>query len=439
VAAREQGVAGLLHEAAARSQPADPGLVDALRPIHEAWLARGLQQLALVERTRAILRAGGRRAARAEGRRRRRAPVRHRGRAADVGRRPPGARQLAARSRRSPRPATWRTTARTTRGATACPVPRTLELHRHLTSCGALFPSDAVPMDGPPPPSCSWCSCRCTRPSSTGSRCRSCSTRLPPPARARGGRRGRARARRTSLRAASRWRGRSPRRRRSPRRPDPGRAAPALRRPAAPGARAGGGRTARGPSRRGLARMRWQVARGQRLHLLTATLRSGPVAEDGSAPRTPVLPRLRALLRREPAVLPRTPTRSRTPCCATACRGSIASASPSPGTVCGRAARGRHRGPGAGAVGRRRFGGRGASPPPGGPAAAPADLAPAPACAGAPKGDRAPFCDPALAHADLLATVVASEPARGRVRSAWRALVSLASAVGARLDPRSAW
>jgi hypothetical protein len=54
------------------------------------------------------------------------------------------------------------------------------------------------------------------------------------------------------------------------------------------------------------------------------------------------------------------------------------------------------------------------------------------------KGDRAVFCDPALGRADLLATVVASEPPRGTVRSAWRALVSLASAVGARLDPRSA-
>lgn len=54
------------------------------------------------------------------------------------------------------------------------------------------------------------------------------------------------------------------------------------------------------------------------------------------------------------------------------------------------------------------------------------------------KGDRAAFCDPALARADLLATVVASEPPRGAVRSAWRALVSLAAAVGARLDPRSA-
>jgi hypothetical protein len=55
------------------------------------------------------------------------------------------------------------------------------------------------------------------------------------------------------------------------------------------------------------------------------------------------------------------------------------------------------------------------------------------------KGDRAVFCDPSLARADLLATVIAADPQRGSVRSTGRALRSLLSVVGARLHLRSAW
>jgi hypothetical protein len=55
------------------------------------------------------------------------------------------------------------------------------------------------------------------------------------------------------------------------------------------------------------------------------------------------------------------------------------------------------------------------------------------------KGDRAVFCDPSLAPADLLATVIAADPPRESVRSPRRALRSLVSAVGTRLHLRSAW
>ena len=75
---------------------------------------------------------------------------------------------------------------------------------------------------------------------------------------------------------------------------------------------------------------------------------------------------------------------------------------------------------------------------PGGPAAAPADLAPArPALAhqGRPRGLLRPGARARRPARDR----VAADPPRGAVRSAWRALRSLAAAVGARLHLRSAW
>jgi hypothetical protein len=55
------------------------------------------------------------------------------------------------------------------------------------------------------------------------------------------------------------------------------------------------------------------------------------------------------------------------------------------------------------------------------------------------KGDRAPFCDPAVRGADLLATVVSAEPGRQPTRSGWTATRSLARAIAVRLHLRHAW
>ena len=441
VAAREQGVAGLLHEAAARSQPADPGLVDALRPIHEAWLARGLQQLALVERTRAILRAAGVAAFALKG-----AAVAER-LYDTVGERPMSDVDLLAHS-------SWPAAVAALAAAGYLEddradhawsyrvpgAPGRLELHRHLTSCGALFPSDAVPMDGPASAELLLVQLALHASFQHGLALslvqyydfRRLLEReaVDPDALARVARRLNATlALGAALAAAEATVG-----------------APipvAVRRlfvdplPRAL-ARAAAAPPA-GPSRRGLARMRWQVARGQRLRLLTATLRSGPVAEDGSAPRTPVLRRLRALLRREPAVLPEDAHAFED----TVLRDCLAGFDRLRLTVTGDCMRpALHAGDTVVLAPVR------SAPPRFGDVVLlrhPAGLRlhrliwRPPGLRWRTKGDRAPFCDPALAHADLLATVVASEPARGRVRSAWRALVSLASAVGARLDPRSAW
>lgn len=141
VAAREQGVAGLWHEAAASGPPA-PWL-DSLAAIHQAWLARGLQQLALLERTRDILGRGGLRSLALSG-----GAVAER-LYATVGERPMSDVDLLALD-------DWPESVRRLRAAGYEPedradhawsfrapgVPWRVELHRHLTSCGRLFPFD---------------------------------------------------------------------------------------------------------------------------------------------------------------------------------------------------------------------------------------------------------------------------------------------------------
>jgi hypothetical protein len=54
------------------------------------------------------------------------------------------------------------------------------------------------------------------------------------------------------------------------------------------------------------------------------------------------------------------------------------------------------------------------------------------------KADRSAFCDPALRPKDLVATVVASDPHRARTRSGWSALKSLTAALAVRAHLRSA-
>jgi hypothetical protein len=441
LAAREQGVAGLLHEAAVRSPRPDPHLVDALRPIHEAWLARGLQQLALLERTRAILRDAGVASIALKG-----------GAVAErlydsVGERPMSDVDLLARG-------SWPAAVAALAAAGYLEddradhawsyrvpgAPGRVELHRHLTSCGALFPSAEVPTDGPAsaelllvqlalhasfqhgpalslvqyydfrrllereavvPDALARVALRLHATLAVGAALLAAEARVGAPVPAA--------LRRLFV--------------------DPLPAA-LVRAAADPPAV---------PSRPGLARIRWQVARGQRWRLLQATLRSGPVGEDGAPVRTPVIPRLRALLvggRPDPPVDAHAFED-------TVLRDCLAGFDRLRLTVTGDCMR---------------------------PALQPGDtvvLAPVrtapprfgdvvllrhpaglrlhrliwrpPGLRWRTKGDRAPFCDPALLRADLLATVVSSEPPRGAVRSAWRALVSLAAAVSTRLDPRSAW
>jgi Uncharacterised nucleotidyltransferase len=441
LAAREQGVAGLLHEAAARSQPPDPDFVDALRPIHEAWLARGLQQLALVERTRAILRDAGVASVALKG-----------GAVAErlydtVGERPMSDVDLLAQG-------SWPAAVAALAAAGYLEddradhawsyrvpgAPGRVELHRHLTSCGALFPSDEVPNDAPASAELLLVQLALHASFQHGLALslvqyfdfRRLLEREPvdPDALARVAERLNATlALGAALAAAEATVG-----------------APvpvALRRlfvdplPRAL-ARAAAVPPA-GPSRRGLAWVRWQVARGQRLHLLSATLRRGAVREDGSSLRTPVLPRLRTLLRRAPPALPEDAHAFED----TVLRDCLAGFDRLRLTVTGDCMR-----PALQAGDTVVLAPVRSAPPRFGDVVLlrhPAGLRlhrliwRPPGLRWRTKGDRAVFCDPALARADLLATVVASEPPRGTVRSAWRALVSLASAVGARLDPRSAW
>lgn len=441
LAARQQGVAGLLHEAAVRSERPDAALVDALRPIHQAWLARGLQQLELLARTRALLRRAGVASVALKG-----------GAVAErlydtVGERPMSDVDLLARG-------SWPAAVAALAAAGYLEddradhawsyrlpgAPGRVELHRHLTSCGALFPSAEVPTDGPAsaelllvqlslhasfqhglalslvqyydfrrllerevvdPDALAHVAGRLNAGFAVGAALLAAEARVGAP-----------------VPAALRRRFVDPL------------PAPLARAAADPPA---------AQSRRQLARMRWHVARGQRVRLLRATLQTGPIGPDGEPLRTAVTSRLRVLVGRgrpapsvdvhvfEDSVL----------------RDCLAGFDRLRLTVTGDCMR---------------------------PALHPGDtvvLAPVrtapprfgdvvllrhpaglrlhrliwrpPGLRWRTKGDRAPFCDPALARADLLATVVASEPERGAVRSAWRALVSLASAVGARITPRSAW
>lgn len=439
-AAREEGVAGLLHEAVARSPRPDQRFRDALRRIHEAWLARGLQQLALLERTRAILADAGVASVALKG-----------GAVAErlyetVGERPMSDVDLLALG-------SWPASVAALRAAgyeeddradhawsyRVPGAPGRVELHRHLTSCGALFPSAQVPA-GPAsaelllvelalhaafqhglalslvqsfdfrrllerepvdPDALARVAADFHATVAVGAALRAAEATVAAP-----------------LTAVLRRRFVDP----LPR---------ALARAAASPASA--------PSRRRLAWIRWQVARGQRLRLLAATLGGGPLREDGTPERRRLLPRLRALVRRAPVPPPADVHAFEE----TVLRDCLAGFDRLRLTVSGDCMR---------------------------PALHPGDtvvLAPArtapprfgdvvllrhpaglrlhrviwspPGLRWRTKGDRAVFCDPSLAPADLLATVIEADPPREAVRSPGRALRSLARAVGTRLHLRSAW
>jgi hypothetical protein len=189
-----------------------------------------------------------------------------------------------------------------------------------------------------------------------------------------------------------------------------------------------------------LARVRWHVARGQRARLLSATLREGPLREDGAPERRRVLARAWSLARRAPssatsaAACPSLEDAVLAECLSGFDRvrltvtGECMRPSLEPGdTVVLEPARRR----------KPRFG----------------DIVllrhPAglrlhrlvfclPLLGWRTKADRSPFCDPALRTEDLLATVVAADPRRDRARSGWSALKSLATAVAVRVHLRSA-
>ncbi|MET0553398.1 MAG: nucleotidyltransferase family protein [Vicinamibacteria bacterium] len=440
VAAREEGVAGLLHEAVASSPAPDARFLAALRSIHQAWLARGLQQLALVERTRAILRAVGVGSVALKG-----------GAVAErlydtVGERPMSDVDLLARG-------SWPAAVAAMAAAGYVEddradhawsyrvpgAPGRVELHRHLTSCGALFPSAEVPVDGPASAELllvqlalhasfqhglalslvQWFDFRrlLEREPVDADELARLAARFHAAA-----------AVGAALRAAEATVG-APlgQLRRLFVDPLPRALARAAARP--PSA----------PLRPRLAWIRWQVARGQRRRLLAATLRSGPVREDGTSEPRPLLPRLRSLARPAPARPPDDAHAFEE----SVLRDCLAGFDRLRLTVTGDCMR---------------------------PALHPGDtvvLAPVrsapprfgdvvllrhpaglrlhrliwspPGLRWRTKGDRAVFCDPSLGRADLLATVIAADPRRGAVRSASRALVSLASAVGTRLRVRSAW
>jgi putative nucleotidyltransferase-like protein len=441
VAAREQGVAGLLHEAVARDAAPDPRFLAALRRIHEAWLARGLQQLALLERTRALLRDAGVASVALKG-----------GAVAErlydtVGERPMSDVDLLARG-------SWPAAVAALRAAGYVEddradhawsyrvpgAPGRVELHRHLTSCGALFPSEAVPADGPAPAELLLVQLALHAAFQHGLALslvqyfdfRRLLEReaLDPDALARVAAGLHATVALGAALAAAEATVGAPLTAELRRRfVDPlprGLARAALAPPAV-------------ASRHRLAWTRWQVARGQRRLLLRATLRSGPVREDGTAAPRPLLSRLGALVR--PSSAP--PAEAHADAFEeTVLRECLAGFDRLRLTVSGDCMRPalhpgdtvvlapvRSRPP--------RFGDVVLLRHPSGLRLHRLIWSP-PGLRWRTKGDRAVFCDPSLGQGDLLATVVAADPQRGSVRSGRRALVSLVAAVGTRLHLRSA-
>jgi hypothetical protein len=441
-AAREQGVVGVLHEAVARAPLPDPHLLDALRPIHEAWLARGLQQLALLERTRAILREAGVAAVALKG-----------GAVAErlydtVGERPMSDVDLLARG-------PWPDAVAALRAAgyeeddradhawsyRVPGAPGRVELHRHLTSCGALFPSERVPAEGPASAELLLVQLSLHAAFQHGlalSLVQYLDFRrllereaIDAAVLARTAAELRATlAVGASLAAAAAAVGAPLGAELRRRFVDPLPRALARAAAAPPSV----------PSRRNLAWIRWQVARGQRLRLLACTLRGGPVREDGTAERGPVLPRLLSLVRGVPAAPVRLHTDAFEDSVLRECLAGFDRLRLTVSGDCMRPAL--HAGDTVVLAPVR------AVPPRFGDVVLlrhPAGLRlhrliwSPPGLRWRTKGDRAGFCDPALSRADLLATVVAVDPPRGPVRSTPRALWSLLAALGTRLHLRSAW
>ncbi len=444
VAAREQGVAGLWHEAVAGDPHAD--LVEPLATIHRAWLARGLQQLALLERTRELLRGAGVRSLPLSG-----GAVAER-LYATAGQRPMSDVDLLALD-------DWTAAVRQLRSAgyeeeeradhawsfRAPGGPWRVELHRHLTSCGRLFPIDAEALwarrSGEGPSSedllvhlalhaafqhglvlslVQWCDLRrlLERETIDVARLRAVARELHAE-----------RALGAALHAAERVVGAPV--------PEPLRAAFVQPLPAALGELGPLERVA--PASPRLARVRWHVARGRRLLLLRATLTEGPLREDGSQERRRALGRVWSLARaRRRASPPAVPgclaDEALDDCLAGFDRlrltvtGGCMSPSLEPGdTVVLEPVR--KTAPRFGDVVLLRH---------------PAGLRlhrlvwRPPFLRWRTKADRSPFCDPPLRRQDLLATVVGSAPGRVRVRSGWAALKSLTAALAVRIHLKDA-
>lgn len=443
-AAREQGVAGLLHEAVARTPGADGPFLLTLRRIHEAWLARGLQQLALLERTRELLRAAGVASVALKG-----------GAVAErlydtVGERPMSDVDVLAQG-------DWPAAVAALRAAgyeeddradhawsyRVPGAPGRVELHRHLTSCGVLFPSEHVPADRPASAELLLVQLSLHAAFQHGlalslvqyydfrrllEREALDVERLALTARQMRA----TRAVGAALAAAEAAVG-----------------APLtdeLRRLFVAPLPASLARSAAAPpavlSRPRLGWIRWLVARGQRVRLVRATLRGGPVGEDGRPSSPPVSARLRALLGRGRPAPAREDAHAFEDSVLRDCLAGFERLQITVSGDCMRPAL--HPGDTVVLAPVRssppRFGDVVLLRHPSGLRLHRVVWAPPGARARwRTKGDRAAFCDPALVPADLLATVVASDPPRGRVRSSGRALRSLLAAVGTRLHPRSAW
>lgn len=443
-AAREQGVAGLLHEAVARSPRPDERFRDELRRIHEAWLARGLRQLALLERTRATLREAGVASVALKG-----------GAVAErlydtVGERPMSDVDLLARG-------SWPAAVAALRAAgyeeddradhawsyRVPGAPGRVELHRHLVSCGALFPSDEVPVDAPASAELLLVELALHAAFQHGlvlslvqyfdfRRLLEREAVDGPALERLAGRFGATLAVGAALAAASAAVGAPVPDELRRRFVDPLPRALARIAAAPPAA----------PSRVLLARVRWLVARGRRRALVAATLASGPVGEDGRPERRPLAARTVALLRGAPAAR-LAPAAHADAFEEAVLRDCLAGFDRLRLTVSGDCMR---------------------------PALHPGDtvvLSPArttpprfgdvvllrhpsglrlhrliwrpPGLRWRTMGDRAASCDPALAPEDLLATVIEADPSRGALRSTRQALRSLVAAVGARLHLRNAW
>lgn len=444
VAAREQGVAGLWHEAAARDPQAP--LVEPLAAIHRAWLARGLQQLALLERTRDLLRDAGVRSLPLSG-----GAVAER-LYATAGERPMSDVDLLALD-------DWTAAVRQLRSAgyeeeeradhawsfRAPGGPWRVELHRHLTSCGRLFPLHAEGLwsrrsaDGPSSEDLlvhlalhaafqhglvlslvQWCDLRrlLEREAIDVARLRAVAREL----RAE-------RALGAALHAAERVVGAAV--------PEALRTAFVEPLPAAL-------TDARdleyvAPSSPRLARVRWHVARGQRARLLRATLTEGPLREDGSHVRRHPLERVWSLARSRPS----SPPPATAGCFEDAVLGDcLAGFDRLRLTVTGGCMRPSLE-PGDTVVlepVRRtppRFGDVVLLRHPAGLRLHRLVWRP-PFLRWRTKADGSPFCDPPLRREDLLATVVGSAPGRARARSGWSALKSLAAAVAVRVHLKGA-
>ncbi len=443
VAAREQGVAGLWHEAVAHD-PQAALVAEPLAAIHRAWLARGLQQLALLERTRGLLREVGVRSLPLSG-----GAVAER-LYATAGERPMSDVDLLALD-------DWTAAVRRLRSAgyeeeeradhawsfRAPGGPWRVELHRHLTSCGRVFPIHAQGLwarrsgDGPSSEDLlvhlalhaafqhglvlslvQWCDLRrlLEREPIDVSRLRTVAREL----RAE-------RALGAALRAAERVVG-------APL-AEPLRAAfveplPRALEDASPLALVA-------PSSPRLARVRWHVARGRRVLLLQASLTEGPLREDGGHEKRRVLARAWSLARSRPS--PPAPASCFADAVLDDClagfdrlrltvTGGCMSPSLEPGdTVVLEPAR---RTP-------PRFGDVVLLRHPAGLRLHRLVWRP-PFLRWRTKADRSPFCDPPLRREDLLATVVDSSPGRARARSSWSALKSLTAALAVRIHLRNA-